>query len=208
MSTTDIQWGSAFEKQSEEVREYRTPDYPVAPIFVNRWSSRSFDGRPVADETLYTVLEAARWAPSSSNRQPWRFIIARTEEEHELFRRFIMPGNRLWTDKAPVLILVASDTLRDNGDFNGAHAFDAGAAWGTLALQAHLLGLSTRAAGGFDRAKAREVLDIPAEVELHAVVALGYRGALGNLHEQFHDREKPTARRSLADSILPTKARA
>ncbi|AJY73655.1 nitroreductase family protein [Paenibacillus beijingensis] len=193
---------------AEEVRAHRSADHPVSPQFISRWSARSYSDQPVSDDTLHTVLEAARWAPSSSNLQPWRFIVAKTDEQLELFRSFILPGNRIWADKAPVFILLASSKLNDKGEPNGAHAFDTGAAWGTLALQAHLLGLSTRAIGGFDRAKAREVLDVPDELELLAVVALGYRGGLESLDERFHDREKPSPRRNLSESIIEAKARA
>nr|WP_211749779.1 nitroreductase family protein [Paenibacillus sp. Marseille-Q4541] len=187
----------------EGISLYRNAEYPVDPLFIHRWSSRSFADKPVSKETLYTVLEAARWAPSSNNLQPWRFVIAHTEEEHDLFRQFILPGNRLWTDKAPVLILIASDKRRDeSGDINGAHKFDAGTAWGFLAIQANLLGLSTRAVGGFDRVKAVDILGLPEYIEPHAVVALGYRATPDALDEKFRDKEKPNGRRSLGESIL------
>ncbi|CAM3480737.1 MULTISPECIES: nitroreductase family protein [Paenibacillus] len=123
--------------------------------YANRWSSRAFDSRPVADEVLYTVLEAARWVPSSGNGQPWRFIVARTEEERRRFASFIRPANREWSDHAPVLILLISYTLNANGTPSGSHAFDEGTAWGTIASQAALLGLNTRAIGGYDRELAR-----------------------------------------------------
>ncbi|MFK7692391.1 nitroreductase family protein [Paenibacillus sp. HJGM_3] len=190
------------ERLLEEVQAHRHADYPVSPWILNRWSSRSFSDRAVSDEALHTVLEAARWAPSSSNLQPWRFVVARTREERERFQAFIRPTNRLWTDRAPVLILLASHKLNANGEPNGAHAFDTGAAWGILALQAALLGLSTRAVGGFDREIARRILHVPDDVELHAVVALGYRGEKETLHESFRDREVPNSRRPLADSLI------
>ncbi len=195
------------EQLSAEVQAHRKADYPVNPIFLNRWSPRSFLSRKVSDDVLYTVLEAARWAPSSNNLQPWRFIVAKTEEQLKLFQQFINPNNRLWTDRAPVLVLVASDKLRDNGEPNGSHAFDAGAAWGMLAIQASLLGLVTHAVGGFDRAKAREVLDIPEHWELHAVIAIGYRGGIETLDERFHEREKPNSRRPIRESIIEAKAK-
>ncbi|WP_236570658.1 nitroreductase family protein [Paenibacillus sp. An7] len=188
---------------SEDISVYRNAEYPVDPLFIERWSSRSFADKSVSSETLYTVLEAARWAPSSSNLQPWRFAVAQTEEEHTLFQQFILPGNRLWTDKAPVLILIASDKRRDDsGEINSAHKFDAGTAWGYLSIQANLLGLSTRAIGGFNHEKAIEVLGLPEYIEPHAVVALGYQGTLDQLDEKFHDKDKPTGRRKLSESIL------
>ncbi len=128
----------------EEVKANRTADYPVHPLFLNRWSARSYLSKPVSDETLYTVLEAARWAPSSSNLQPWRFIVANTEEKLEQIRSFLFPNNRLWADQAPVLIVIASTRVKENGDPQPIHSFDTGAAWAALSLQASLLGLSTR----------------------------------------------------------------
>ncbi|MFH5181627.1 nitroreductase family protein [Paenibacillus sp. TAB 01] len=147
-------------------------------------------------------MEAARWAPSSSNLQPWRFIVAKTEEQKLKFQEFIKPNNRLWTDRAPVLALIASHKLRQDGQPNGAHAFDTGAAWASIALQAHLLGLATRAVGGYDKDKARQVLNVPDEYELHAVIALGYRGSRDALPEELREREEPNGRRPLTDSII------
>ncbi|MFC5648181.1 nitroreductase family protein [Paenibacillus solisilvae] len=197
---------SANDKHAEEIKQHRNPDHPVSPLFINRWSPRSYTNQPVTDEVLYTVLEAARWAPSSSNLQPWQFIIAREAAEHELFQQFILPGNRIWTDHVPVLILVASKKLREDGEPNGAHAFDTGAAWATLALQAHLLGLSTRAVGGFDRSKAREVLDIPDHIELHAIIGLGYRGGIDTLDERFHETIISVVVIENSSTILQTRA--
>ncbi|WP_454193040.1 nitroreductase family protein [Paenibacillus sp. Marseille-Q7038] len=213
MSTkeTGLQTNQGYKEQNEvltkrvteDISLYRNAEYPVDPLFIERWSSRSFADKPVSSEVLYTVLEAARWAPSSSNLQPWRFVLAQTEEEHNLFQQFILPGNRLWTDKAPVLILIASDKRRDeSGEINGAHKFDAGTAWGYLSIQANLLGLSTRAIGGFNRVKASEVLGLSEYIEPHAVVALGYKGTIDQLDEKFHNKEKPTDRRALSESIL------
>ena len=218
MSTkeTGLQTNQGYKEQSEErtkrvledISVYRNAEYPVDPLFIERWSSRSFADKPVSSETLYTVLEAARWAPSSNNLQPWRFVLAQTEEEHTLFQQFILPGNRLWTDKAPVLILIASDKRRDeSGEINGAHKFDAGTAWGFLSIQAYLLGLSTRAIGGFDRVKASEVLGLPEYIEPQAVVALGYQAAIDQLDEKFRDKEKPSGRRILSESILEIRGR-
>ena len=202
MSTMLTKDGELPSRYRPEVAEARQADAPVHPLVLNRWSPRAYEPRPVPEQLLATVLEAARWAPSSSNLQPWRFYVARTPEEHETFRKFIKPNNRLWTDGAPVLLLIGSEKRKDDGEPNGAHAFDAGAAWGILALQAQLVGLSTRAVGGFDRALARETLGTPDSIELHAVIALGYRADAGKLPETLREREKPNGRRKLADSLL------
>lgn len=188
---------------SPEVALNRKPDYPVHSLFLNRWSPRAYSSTPISDEHLYTVLEAARWTPSATNEQPWRFYIARTEEEQAIFHQFIKPRNLLWASKAPVLVLIASVKERDNGEINGAHAFDTGAAWASIAFQARLLGLSTRAIGGFEHELARELLQVRDNIQLHAVIALGYKGDPAQLDESFQELEKPNNRRKLVDSILP-----
>ncbi|GIQ63216.1 oxidoreductase [Paenibacillus cisolokensis] len=183
------------------VAQYRHPEQPISPLFVNRWSSRAFDSRPVDREDLLAVLEAARWAPSSLNDQPWRFLIAETKEQLEKFYSFIAPGNLTWCTKAPVLLLVMSKTTRADGQPNRAHVFDTGAAWGYLALEAARRGLITRAMGGFDAAKARETLGLPDDLEPRIVVALGHKGNPADLPEQLQEREKPTSRLTVDELI-------
>jgi nitroreductase len=190
----------------DEVKSYRKSEYPITPLFLNRWSPRAYSDRKVNDQDLLTVLEAAHWAPSSNNDQPWRFFVAKTEEQLELFHSFISEFNS-WSFKAPVLILIGSDKLRPNGDPNGAHAFDSGTAWGSLALQAQILGLATHAMGGFDRTKARTVLNIPDHIELHAVISLGYRGDKNQLPERVREREVPNTRRPLSEVIYEGKVK-
>ncbi|NQX67635.1 nitroreductase family protein [Paenibacillus alba] len=199
MTTTQTGYQAVI---TPEVEAQRKAEYPVHPVFLNRWSSRAFEAKEVTNETLYTILEAARWAPSSSNLQPWRFIVAKTEEQKQKFQTFIKPNNQLWTVHAPVLVLILSHKLRQDGELNGAHAFDAGAAWASIAFQAHLLGLATRAVGGYEKDKAREVLQVPADYELHAVIALGYRGVRETLSAEFQEREQPNGRRVLQESII------
>ncbi|MEK3725354.1 nitroreductase family protein [Paenibacillus sp. FSL H8-0034] len=196
---------TVFEQATEEVQAHRKPEYPVTPLFLNRWSPRAYSDQPVSEQDLHTLLEAAHWAPSSFNDQPWRFIVAKTDEQLAVFHDFLSEFNRSWASKAPVLILVASDTKRENGDPNGAHAFDSGAAWGSLALQAKLLGLVTHAIGGFSRDQARTALNIPSTWELHAVIALGYQGDKLSLAEGLRERELPNTRRPLNEVIFEGK---
>ncbi|OZB98905.1 nitroreductase family protein [Paenibacillus sp. XY044] len=190
---------------SPEVQGQRKSEYPVSPLFLNRWSTRAFSNQEVSDQDLYAILEAAHWAPSSYNDQPWRFIVAKTEEQLGEFHAFLSEFNLAWASSAPVLIVVASDKLRENGDPNGAHAFDAGAAWASLAIQATLLGLHTHAIGGFDRNKAREILNVPDQIELHAVIALGYLGDKSVLPEAIQQREVPNDRRTLNELVFEGK---
>ncbi|MEC0176644.1 nitroreductase family protein [Paenibacillus favisporus] len=188
-----------------EVQGQRKSEYPVSPLFLNRWSTRAFSTRKVSDQDLYTILEAAHWAPSSYNDQPWRFIVAKTEEQLSKFHSFLNEFNLTWASSAPVLIVVTSDKLRENGDPNGAHAFDAGAAWASLAIQATILGLHTHAIGGFDRNKARDILNVPDHIELHAVIALGYLGDKSVLPEAIQQREVPNDRRPLNELVFEGK---
>ncbi|AHV95963.1 nitroreductase [Paenibacillus sabinae T27] len=190
---------------SEEVEANRKADHPINPLFLNRWSPRSYADRVVSEEDLLTVLEAARWAPSARNGQPWRFVLAKTEEQLQTFRELVLPSNRLWADQAPVLIALASYKLWDDGQPNRFHAFDTAAAWQALALQASLLGLSTRAIASFDQEKARTALNVPDDYEVHLIIALGYKGDAGSVHENYRELEKPNARRSLSDSIIEGK---
>lgn len=191
-------------KENEENgdQNLRQPAYDIDPIFIERWSARSFSNRDVSDDELFSILEAARWAPSANNIQPWRFIVARKAEDREKFYDFILPGNRLWCEKAPVLVLILSHLLDSKGKKNTSHAFDTGTAWGYLALEATRKGLIAHAMGGFKREQAREVLNIPAEFELHAVVAIGYQGEKDALPEALQEREKPSMRRPLSESVF------
>jgi nitroreductase len=191
---------------SEIVKDNRKPEGELNPLFLNRWSPRSFTDQKVSEADLHQILEAARWAPSSNNVQPWRFYIANTEAKLEVFKQFILPFNRVWTDTIPQMLLLASAKLTPKGDPNAAHAFDAGAAWVLIALQAILLGLAAHAIGGFDRAKARELLNVPDDQELHAVILIGYQGGKEALNESLQKREIPNQRNPLAASIMEWNA--
>ncbi|WP_219836864.1 nitroreductase family protein [Paenibacillus sp. R14(2021)] len=190
---------------SAEVDHNRKSDYAINPVFLNRWSPRAFSNKPVTDDTLNMILEAAHWAPSSYNDQPWRFIVAKTEEQLRVFHPILSEFNLMWAGKAPVLILLASDKNRSNGDPNGAHAFDAGTAWGYLALQARMLGLYTHAMGGIDREKARQLLHVPDTFDVHCMIALGYPGEKSELPEAMQQREVPNTRLPLKDVVFEGK---
>lgn len=185
-----------------KVETNRIPDHNVSPLFLNRWSPRAFLEKEVEKTLLYSILEASRWAPSSSNEQPWRFIVAQSQEDREKFYPFIVSANREWCENAPVMIVLISKKITIKGLPNGLHAFDTGTAWGFLALQASLKGLITHAMGGFDAIKARAILNVPEEYDLHAVVALGYQGSKEILSEKLQERELPSSRRPLVESII------
>ncbi|SDD83427.1 nitroreductase family protein [Belnapia rosea] len=153
-------------------------EHPIEALLRRRWSPRSFTGAPVAQAAIDSLLEAARWAASSSNQQPWHLILARRDTEPEAFARLLgtlAPGNQAWADKAGVLMLaVARMTNPANGNPNRDAFYDTGAAMAQMALQAAALGLQLHQMGGFDAAKAREAFGIPEGYEPAAAIALGH----------------------------------
>jgi nitroreductase len=178
----------------------------VLPVFHERWSARSFADREVAPETLKKVFEAARWAASAYNEQPWCFLVGRRgSSAYQKIFASLIEFNQSWARTAPVLILGAAKTsFTHNGTENGYAIYDLGAASSYLTLEAAALGLTTHQMAGYDQAKARQAFDIPAEYALGAVIALGYQGepaALGN--EQLIAREiEPRDRKPLSEIAL------
>ncbi|HEY6099142.1 MAG TPA: nitroreductase family protein [Anaeromyxobacter sp.] len=185
----------------------RTSEHGIDPMFFQRWSPRAFTGEEIPEATLLSFLEAARWAPSAMNAQPWRFAFARRgSAAFDRFLGVLAPANQVWAARASALVAIASVTsvhLPDRADPVPveSHSFDAGAAWAQLALQAHLAGWSTHAMGGFDRARANEVLALPPDHYLEVFVAVGRRGDPSLLPEWARLREKPSGRRPLADLV-------
>ena len=186
-----------------EVAPHRSAEHEIDAIFLNRWSPRAFSSEAIDDETLQRVFEAARWAPSSFNEQPWRFIYATSEADRKKFVEFLMPANQTWAKDAPVLIVVVSKkTFSHNGSPNTVHQFDAGCAWGFLSLAAVQNGLITHGMAGFDRDKARETLKVPDDFEIHAVIALGKHGEATQLPEDVRAREVPSERNAQSESFF------
>ena len=191
---------------SAEVLSHRAPEHEVAPIFLNRWSPRAFSSDPIDEETLLSIFEAAKWAPSSSNEQPWRFIVAKSESDRARFLDFLVPANQVWAKNAPVLILVISKkTFARNGNPNKTNQFDAGTAWGFLALAAHQNGLITHGMAGFDYDKAREVLGVPEDFDILATIALGKRADISTLPPEVQAKEAISSRRALSETIMEGK---
>lgn len=181
----------------------RVADSPlVDPQFPSRWSPVAFDAGPLEPGLLEACLEAARFAPSSSNEQPWFFLVADEPAALARARELLVPANRRWADRAPALIVVfARRRFRRNGQENRWAAFDTGAAWMSLALQASKLGLATHAMGGFSAEAALELAGLSAdEAEALCVIALGRPGRTEDLPEDLRPRQQPNARRALAES--------
>lgn len=180
----------------------RLPEAEVDALFVTRWSPRAFSDKPLSSEELDTLFEAARWAPSCFNEQPWLFLYARNAEDKALFTDLLSEGNRVWAARAPVIAFaVARRHFGRNGKPNRWAAFDTGAAWMSLSLAAHQRGLITHAMGGFDQARAYEVLRLPPSAfEILAAIAIGHTGDPADLDAALREREAPSPRNAL-DSI-------
>lgn len=179
--------------------------HPIADLFAARWSPRSYDeARAVPDAALAQVLEAARWASSCFNDQPWNYVVARRDKEAEGYAKLfscLSANNQGWAGKAPVLILaVARTAFAHNGNPNRHAGHDLGQASANLAAQAAALGLQTHQMAGFDAAKARETLAIPEGFDPLVMITLGYPGPAEALPEALAARETaPRVRRAIAD---------
>lgn len=185
----------------------RRPDHPVDPRFLSRWSPRAFAPAELDAAQVATLLEAARWAPSASNHQPWRFVWAlRADAGFAAILGALVPFNRDWAQKAGALVVVAAKTTvagRDGAEApNRWAAFDAGAAWMSLALQAQDMGLVAHAMGGFDAEALAQAVALPQGHELLAVVAVGQQGSAADLPEALRARETPNARRPLSETAF------
>lgn len=186
----------------------RTHDtaYPIHELLQRRWSPRAFADRPVEPEKLLRVLEAARWAASCFNEQPWRYFVATKEDRagYDKLLGCLVEKNRLWASSAPVLLLsVASLNFAHNNKAN-RHAFhDVGAASASLVLEATALGLYVHQMAGFDVAKARTEFAVPDGFEPVAAIALGYLGDPAQLPDDLRQREvTPNGRRPLAEFVF------
>lgn len=180
-------------------------DYPVHDLIARRWSPRALEPRALPTDALRSLLEAARWAPSSFNAQPWSFIVARREDEAEFQALLgcLVDVNQAWARNAGALILtVAQNAFSHNGKPN-RHAFhDIGLAAGSLALQATALGLVVHQMGGIRPDKAREVYDIPDGFEPVTGIAVGYPGRTDQLPEQFREAESAPRQRKPQSEIV------
>lgn len=179
----------------------RSPEVEVDSSFLDRWSPRAFAPTPLTDEQIATLFEAARWAPSCFNEQPWLFRYAVTAAERTRFAAALSAKNQLWAPQAPLLIyLLARRTFAKSGRENRHALFDAGAAWMALALQARRLGLFAHAMAGFDREAAAKLLEVDlAQDEIVAAVAVGHYGDPELLAADLHAVESPNERKPAAE---------
>ena len=182
----------------------RRPDVEVDPQFIDRWSQRAISNRPLSAEQIATLFEAARWAPSASNLQPWLFISASQPKTLAVGRSLLKEANQRWATRAPLLVFVfARKKHPETGAVLRTAAFDTGAAWQSLALQAHKLGLVTRAMGGIHHDQTYGAFGVPAEdFESQAAIAVGYPGALTDLPEDLAAKEVPNQRKSTREFVF------
>lgn len=184
----------------------RTPGHPVADQFTQRWSPRAFTAEALDEATLLGFLEAARWAPSASNVQPWRFVYGfKDTPAGQAILSGLVPFNQTWAQHAAALVVVMSATHSvapgqpaTEAKPNAWHAFDSGSAWMSLALAAHGAGWATHGMGGFVDQTLRRALAVPDGIVIHAVVAVGRRGDPASLPEALRQREQPNDRLPLA----------
>lgn len=176
----------------------RKAEHEIDSLFLRRWSPRAMSGAPLSKEELQRLFEAARWAPSSGNNQPWRFTyaVAGTPSFARFFE-LLAEGNRPWCARAGALIVVASKEARESGKLARTHSFDTGAAWMSLALQGTLMGLVVHGMEGFDYERAREVIGLPSGHRVECMVAAGHPGAVDDLPEPYRGREAPNDRKPI-----------
>jgi nitroreductase len=180
--------------------------YPIHDLLRHRWSPRAFSARPVAAASLNQLLEAARWAASCFNEQPWRYIVAPKSQpaDYERLLSCLVSANQVWAQQAPVLMLaIAKLTFTHNGSVNRHAYYDVGAATTTLALQATAMGLFIHQMAGFDADKARTLFQIPADYDPVAAIAVGYPGDASTLSAELAERERaPRTRRPVSEFVF------
>ena len=182
----------------------RKPDHPIDSLFVDRWSPRAMSGEPISDAELFTLFEAARWAPSAGNTHPWRILFAHRDTEHwPVFFGLLVERNQMWCrNAAALLVFISRTTNEQTGKPLRTHTYDTGAAWENLALQGTLRGLVVHGMAGFDYARAKSELGVPDDFTVEAMAAIGKPGRIQDLPEDFQARESPSARRPVGELVF------
>jgi nitroreductase len=193
-----------FDKKEIVVNKAKT-DYPISEIIAKRWSARAFSTRPVENTKLLSILEAARWAPSSRNEQPWRYIVFTTDNPQMLKKaQSVLKEINDYAKRAPILICaIANKTYSENGNPNRLHFHDLGAANENMFLEAFNQGLIMHEMGGFDVQKAREVFNVPEDYEVGIMIAIGYQDAYHVLPDRLrHKAFTPRVRKPLSEIVF------
>jgi nitroreductase len=183
-------------------------EHPVGDVVRERWSPRAFADRPIDDDVLRSLLEAARWAPSAFNSQPWRFVVARREDADEFARMLacLVPGNQRWARRAAVLMVAVALTADDKGRKLSLGAHDTGQAVAWLSCEATARGIRVHQMGGIDRDEVRETYGLPDEARPMVGIALGYPGDPETLEDDLRERElEPRVRRNQTELVFKGK---
>jgi nitroreductase len=193
-----------------EAAQVRHPDYPIEPLFLKRWSPRAFDASNMAPENLMRMLEAARWAASAYNVQPWRFVYAlRSDPVWPRWLELLDPFNAAWAKDASALVFLFSDRLMPARGSSArqrsrSHSFDAGAAWAQLSLQATAMGYQAHAMGGIDVEAVRQTLAAPEHFHVEIGIAIGRQAQPTRLTPALRERESPSERLPLTQLAFDT----
>lgn len=184
----------------KDATNVRSPDKPIEPIFLERWSPRAMSGQALTEGELLTVLEAARWAPSTYNEQEWRFVYAKRDTAaFDTFFSLLAEANQTWCHRAAVLMVVLShEVFEKNGKPNPVHTLDAGLAVQNLLLQTAALGLVGHGMAGFNQDEARSKLSIPDDYSVECMIALGRPGSVDELPAELREREQPSDRKPVS----------
>lgn len=196
--------GHPFEKEVEKVRHN---DYSISPLIINRWSPRAMTGEEMSEEELLPLFEAARWAPSSYNNQPWRFLYAKKNTAAwPLFFELLIDYNKGWVKNAAVIIAaISAKNFEHNNKPSRTHSFDTGAAWMALALEGDARGYVVHGMEGFDYERAKKDLNIPDEYQVEAMIAVGKRAPAQTLPEDMQKRESPSTRKTIGEIAIEGK---
>jgi len=183
--------------------QMRSSNYPVNPLILNRWSPRAFSNQPLTETDIKTLFDAARWAPSSYNSQPWRFVYATNgSSQWNSFLDLLVPFNQSWAKDAGMLVVVCSRTTFEfNGQPAATHSLDTGSAWQNLALQASSMGLAAHGMAGFDYEKAATLIKLPADHAVQMMIAVGSPGNKENLSPELQKIEVISDRKPLTEIV-------
>jgi nitroreductase len=177
----------------------------IHPIIKNRWSPRSFSNKKVSNDQLNNILEAARWAPSSFNEQPWRFILGiKGDDTWDKLHDCLVEFNQIWAGSAPVLLLAVGKKTSAKGEENSVYQYDVGQSMAYITLQAEAEGLRSHQMGGFSKSKARKHFNIPEEFNPMVMAAIGYQDAPEQLQPNFAEMEKQPRDRKPIDELVFT----
>ena len=186
----------------------RTSDHPIDPLFLERWSPRAFTGESIGEADLMAMFEAARWAPSSYNSQPWRFVYARRDTPSWApMLSLLIEFNQSWAkDAAALVVLASSSTMQPPGKDapvpSHSHSMDAGSAWAQFALQATRMGWHTHGMVGFDLERAFAELGFPQGYRVEMALAVGRIGDKSKLPDFLQAREEPSGRKPLSETVF------